>query len=721
MSARETGSFVDKDRTLAQKYADYRVDEADPVVSRGHWEQIMRAGVQEVLDAKLSEFKSKLSRAQFMSHLLLEQWFRNRRLDPVFDSAAENAFQDVPARNDGAEIPNRYHCHMTRLWRQERLIRLEVATNVSLDNILDTVRRNAFIYTSCQRVASSYYNFLQSEHQKIPYVPDMRFQDIATLDVCSWLPRPEPGLDSMPYYLWDVKAKQTIEVSTIFERTGTLPGYTAISHTWGRYRKKNEPSISIPGVRNWRVPQNYKFDVLQLPQIMQQLPYDYVWLDLLTIPQLEEGHFSSDMANLQREEIARQATIFQSATNAIVWFNDVNSWDSVKLGLGWAYLTFLEMSGLEDSNKAAVPFNELIDSPMYDNKGPSVEVAEMRDGQVLPNGWFTSLWTLQEICLRPDMLLLNQSFEFLSLTPDQRPLSFSDIISILYLIPDVPRSPGATKVLMHILGNEAGFKNLLTPSRTQILAMGNCRQCSNERRRGEAIMSAIGATKWFKNPIDGQGELVMGNYPLGFINEIREMVGSGKFFYFPCSQGPLISLLRTFCGSELETSTRLSWFRRKTKEPPTPPTHVGIGSLLPLNRAAVCLNLELEHLIRDVSPLTGNWQIEPSGKVRIYDAAIVSSSLSKTVEEKEDCWILGVREWKSNGRDVKLNKWLRDFKPEMPNYAVCLLYHETGARIYGVLLKEVTTGVMIKIGIFIQERDWPSSPVPTTKVDWVVL
>jgi len=720
MSGLEIGSVVDQDRTLAQKYVEYDVHEADPLASRDSWEQMICAGSQEVLDRKLFGFKSTLSKSQFVSHLLLEQWFINRRLDPLFDSAAEKAYRDgEKGRLEGVEIPNRYHCHMARLWWQERRIRSETGSVVSLDDVLDTYRRNAFMFASCQRIARSYYSYQKSEYEKTPYVPDTRFPDVGTLDICPWLPTPKPGLDSMPHYLWDVKAKQTTQVSTIFERTGILPAYTAISHTWGRYRK-NEPSLSIPGVQNWRVPQNYKFDVVHLPEIMQQLPYDYVWLDLLTIPQIENGLSSSSMVDLQRKEIARQATIFQSAATAIAWFNDVHSWDTVRLGLGWGYLAFLQVSGLDDLVKAEVDLNTLLYRPIYADRGRNVEIAEYRDGKVVPNGWFTSLWTLQEICLRPDMLLLNQAFEFLSLTPDQKSLSFSDIISLLYCVPDFSGGPGATKVLMHLLANEARMLNLQTLSRTQILAMGNCRECSNKRRRGEAIMSAIGATEWFTNPTDGKTDLVLGTYPAGLLNELRETIGSGKFFYNPCSQISLKRLLRAFFGSETDKTTLLSRFRIKTREPPKQ-TDVGIGSLLPIDRDSVCLNWELAHLVYDVSPLTRNWEIELSGKVRIYDAAILSSSLSKTSEEKKDCVIWGMREWKSHGCNIKLNEWLRNFKPETPNYAICLLYHAVGAKVYGVVLKEVTTNVLIKIAVFIQDRDWIQSPVPMTKVNWAVL
>ena len=58
---------------LAQGY-----DEPDPTEAKAHWERVMVDGDQATLDTSFSVFKSKLSRSQLISHLLLEQWFRNR-------------------------------------------------------------------------------------------------------------------------------------------------------------------------------------------------------------------------------------------------------------------------------------------------------------------------------------------------------------------------------------------------------------------------------------------------------------------------------------------------------------------------------------------------------------------------------------------------------------------------------------------------------------------
>jgi hypothetical protein len=58
------------------------------------------------------------------------------------------------------------------------------------------------------------------------------------------------------------------------------------------------------------------------------MPVEYVWLDLLTIPQ--RGN-----QELLNQEIAKQATIFALAAHGFVWLNDVESWDRTEALLLW--------------------------------------------------------------------------------------------------------------------------------------------------------------------------------------------------------------------------------------------------------------------------------------------------------------------------------------------------------------------------------------------------
>jgi hypothetical protein len=112
--------------------------------------------------------------------------------------------------------------------------------------------------------------------------------------------------------------------------------YVAISHTWGRW--KTGGWICLPGVP-WRMPHNTQFKVEDLPNLLEKLEYDFVWMDLLTIPQDE---LSDAMIERQKMEIARQAGIFRLA---IAWLNDVCCWTETKAVLSWLCLAFLKFDG----------------------------------------------------------------------------------------------------------------------------------------------------------------------------------------------------------------------------------------------------------------------------------------------------------------------------------------------------------------------------------------
>jgi hypothetical protein len=124
----------------------------------------------------------------------------------------------------------------------------------------------------------------------------------SSVDPCAWI---EDASD-VPFYLWDVKKRCTIEVQTL----EVCPSYTAISHTWGRWRINS--STELPGVTGWRIPQNSLFDVATLPDLLAEVPVltSFIWFDLVCIPQLR-----SDRSN---KEIAKQASIFRQAVHTII-------------------------------------------------------------------------------------------------------------------------------------------------------------------------------------------------------------------------------------------------------------------------------------------------------------------------------------------------------------------------------------------------------------------
>lgn len=227
---------------------------------------------------------------------------------------------------------------------------------------------------------------------------------VPSVTPCPWL-----NIDSgMPYFLWDKIKRRTVKVEQLSEN----PAYTTISHTWGRGEKRVGDEViktHVDGLEAWEVPENTIFNVTQLPLILSRVPTQtrFVWFDLLCIPQ--------DRSERARKEIAKQAVIFRNAKYGLVWLNDVHSWDGIKSAVTWMSLIFLEMS--EDQAREAQSKSHPISTAapstgLFARK--NINNAQIVRDDLRPSGWFTSLWTLQEVCMRPDMLLCNSNWELLS-------------------------------------------------------------------------------------------------------------------------------------------------------------------------------------------------------------------------------------------------------------------------------------------------------------------
>jgi hypothetical protein len=91
-----------------------------------------------------------------------------------------------------------------------------------------------------------------------------------------WEDSPEFSLQprgSRPFYLWDRKKGRTVKAEDLPEDVQ----YTAISHTWGRWRKPTPP-ITVPGVDEWKIPENSKFEVKYLPKLLAQVHCSHKFL-----------------------------------------------------------------------------------------------------------------------------------------------------------------------------------------------------------------------------------------------------------------------------------------------------------------------------------------------------------------------------------------------------------------------------------------------------------
>ena len=304
----------------------------------------------------------------------------------------------------------------------------------------------------------------------------------ASIHPCPWLGPRKTDDTQLPRYLWNVASKRTVLVKELAEH----PQYVTISHTWGRWREdsKVKPPIPVPGV-DWKIPQNKRFRVENLPDDLKKLPLScpYVWLDLLCIPQ--------DNREEAQEEIARQAAIFTGAASSIVWLNEIESWETTENVIRWFAYQYLKLANPETCDLEGTVMNERIEKAAKASNG-RMEFLDTADS--CP-GWFTSLWTLQEACLRPDMYICNKSWTFLTLN-SVVPVLFDAMIAISRVVlgffnkrlQGVPRgSIDLFSVLMM-----TGMNSLLVMSQQQVLVLGDQRECTG--RRAEAIMSVLGTT-----------------------------------------------------------------------------------------------------------------------------------------------------------------------------------------------------------------------------------
>ncbi|KAK7957987.1 hypothetical protein PG988_012835 [Apiospora saccharicola] len=394
---------------------------------------------------------------------------------------------------------------------------------------------------------------------------DMASQDCVTaqarLDACPWINDPNPA---GPHFLYDIDESKTIEV------TDEIPPYAVISHTWGRWAI--ERKVQVQGV-DWLVPQNQRFSVEWLPNALKEQRYAgrafqnirYVWIDLFCIPQ-DEGDYKRE------EEIAKLAQVFRGAVVGYVWMNNVSDWRGAA-----AALEEICLSAQERKDSVSFQFNSNAGNALWvaqkdsaDMKGKMELFGEWlgpfddpdmidknlppgRQTQV-PNGWFTSLWTLQKYGLRPDMQILNQNWEpfaicqakahrlrvtvgalgCLARIADEEALGFTSST----VRPDSCDRHQTAAQSLGIVLEHSRLGSLQTTQRSAFLCASRSRVVLSERY--EAMMSITGATRWFRqchkengyDPVALGEELqqkVFGQWPITFLRDLRWQEGAAFF------------------------------------------------------------------------------------------------------------------------------------------------------------------------------------------------
>jgi hypothetical protein len=373
----------------------------------------------------------------------------------------------------------------------------------------------------------------------------------------------------------------------------------------------------------------------------------------------------------------------------------------------------------------------------------------------IPGGWFTSLWTLQEACLRPDMLLCNKNFELLVVGDNVPTVVSLDALAALlnFAIHHYDQGPFETilnsktttekskpgtvleyedlnktspkrqrwileKLPVDAVGIQelydalvmSGMNKLFKVSPASILNLGQHRQCTS--RRAEAIMSVIGATAWYTGHVDkyktspAEDDLVLGYYPVAFLNEIASKLGA-QFFANVSSD---LSIIKSAVNTEGN-----NWIPHDAC--------TGVGSLLPFMSGQTTLVApEYESTSIRSHPSVQKWMILPGGEVKIEEVGILSSSAGNCDPELQASILVPGIFSTTAHQQCNLHEWIRNFRtgPLAENFAISL-YQPTAKFHWGLILKQVgARNRLVKIGTFFTDNITVDE-VPSQIVDWIVL
>ena len=734
-------------------------------------------------------FLDTVSREEYISLSILREWWCRYR--PIAESFIFHRMKPVGVADAQVEqvIPHyfdlevhgvRYHHALSLLFIQE--FTPEKSFRATLAGLRDRAVRVASTHNIARRFcldSTVLYPLAvgQGSPEENSYAPvssnKYRFDITATITACPWLSPDQ--YQGRPYYLWDVVNRRTVKTAEI----GLVP-YICINHTWGRWILKDstgEPlTANIVGVP-WPIPRNSKFDVESLPDLLQgaSLPEKHVWFDLLCIPQC--GY----QQDIMESEIARQAAIFGTSRLTGAWLNDIEDWIGTQHALRLLSAQYFEQTSWGPGFRFEHKVPDVINPPplrspirninlslLEQNANQPAHILNDRDEEdVLPR-WFTSLWTLQEFCLRPDMILYDSHWRPLKITGDDL-IYLDDFIALMHFAqatmtlpsrfhifhidflkqrrwkskkdelremdrvdnelnnsihdrPDIKKIWPAGPVELALLTSGTNLMHAYQgPSK--ILRFGDMRQCSG--RRAEAIMSAIGAIDWYREymkqvtvssgQVISEPDLVLGKYPAVFLNEVVQRVGSDFFS-------------SRLLHSELSARDVQKFFTSSMAP---------IGSLLPFSAGLHGVgfqsyqNMELETKIKD-HPTVKSWTIQRNGTVTIREAGIMA--VARKTSNSRIRKVFRCAKARSYWSRIKLDAPLLFDKGEcdlfmtsteelcavVPSsielYMVCL--GDSPVESYGVILQKIPSAdqsmeAMVKVGTWCSFN--PSRPKDPTK------
>lgn len=689
-------------------------------------------------------FLEGLSSAQRTAFQLLKEWWNSSYADPALLEAARDYMESrreveyhVSPFNDDEVIretrldASLYHTDCFYLFCHEFHPRVwEPFTSHRCIMSLSYKRQQASWLAISQRFAHSIAKCSQGRLPAgTPYIPPARLDN-------KWFERVDREDQDYPFYLWDAVQKRTIEVGEV------CPEYICISHTWGRWRIPGQ-AAQLPGVP-WPVPENTLYDVRDLPDMLERLGERYIWFDLFCIPQIRGD------PRAQRE-ISHQAAIFRHSKRCIAWLHQCPSFDGVLDALRWLAFRFLKMTTregnpLDDIDRTFDALTRAASNPI---ELIHVVVSPL-DVQTDP--WFTSLWTLQETVLCPEIELCSRDWQKFQVN-EEDPLTLTTMavfISTAYQYceraVDIPFSqrerygkeafpatiegrggwdeiqqyPPGVRDLMLVVFLTQLDQVLVDLSPMRVLATLGKRRYK-DADRAPAIMSAIGVTDWYNEGLENSPNgftdtMLFGNFSLSFVREAARKIGSQFFTGSPYS-------LRLTGSAEKGPGGFLS----------------GEGTMLPISQISAGSSVgnvagvlpAQGFLAPHDHPSLAEWTIRSDASVEMKKVGITSFSGSQIAVE---CEMFGMNyAYNELGGSIKV----KDVDIRSPtDFARHLSKRSEGATLYAVALSQSEqnqTGILlahlpgqddssrirlVKIG----DYDLVGVPEPpSTAVDWLVL
>ncbi|OQE36229.1 hypothetical protein PENCOP_c012G03380 [Penicillium coprophilum] len=350
--------------------------------------------------------------------------------------------------------------------------------------------------------------------------------------------------------------------------------------------------------------------------------------------------------------------------------------------------------------------------------------------------WFSSLWTLQEISLRPDMLLVNKNWEPFTIGHKTH-VAMDTILYLTSMIFEklhpvsAPPAVSWLKKLFSASGIEYDFhKNPI-----RLLNLGSSRHCS--RSRSEAIMSVLGCVDWHRkrtaarlhvesNALASALSPNFWLYEFEFLVEVRQKYG---FVFFYTKYGGH-NFFMDVVDSKKPFGTILPFTGTFS-----PDRIIPAGATYPTTKFTG-------------HPSVDSWTLLRDGSVKVNKVCILyqtSRTYSRRIRElnphifEEPCLICGPPlkiHSKNQNHSVpcqylSLRGWMDGFSTMSPLYAVVLCYGRDGLQIIdGFILAEVPILSRLKDNVLAKLADFKLCPdfemdsisrLPETEeVDWFI-